>query len=288
MQVENFNLTFNKKLMLAFGRICYGFGIAGIAILQIIYSGFRPVILPISWPAWLHATPVWAWLVGLGLLIAGILIILAKKTFRASLWLGAALLVLFLAFQVVYVLLIQPNSPRHMGLWVDELKELALSGGAFIIAGASFADQPKPALPAMLTQGRLLFAGRLFFSITMITFGYGHFLYPDSVSRLVPDWMPGHYFWTYLAGAALIGSGIALVLNIKIVLISLLQGTMIFLWFLVLHIPRAIADPYLSQSNEVTSVFEALAYSGVGFMISSIYLVKQASQVLSPEPRTSP
>jgi hypothetical protein len=42
---------------------------------------------------------------------------------------------------------------------------------------------------------------------------------------------------------------------------------MIFLWLIVLHIPRAIAEPYVAKGNEITSVFEALAFSGIALGI---------------------
>jgi len=43
---------------------------------------------------------------------------------------------------------------------------------------------------------------------------------------------------------------------------------MIFLWFILLHIPRAIADPYIEKGNEITSVFESLGFSGIAFLIA--------------------
>jgi hypothetical protein len=45
---------------------------------------------------------------------------------------------------------------------------------------------------------------------------------------------------------------------------------MIFLWVLMLHIPRAIADPYTNVGNEWASVFEALAFSGMAFMLTAL------------------
>jgi hypothetical protein len=53
-------------------------------------------------------------------------------------------------------------------------------------------------------------------------------------------------------------------------LASLLVGVMIFLWVLMLHIPRAIADPYTNVGNEWASVFEALAFSGIAFMLAAM------------------
>jgi hypothetical protein len=51
-------------------------------------------------------------------------------------------------------------------------------------------------------------------------------------------------------------------------LASLLVGVMIFLWVVMLHIPRAIADPYTNVGNEWASVFEALAFSGMALMLA--------------------
>jgi hypothetical protein len=37
----------------------------------------------------------------------------------------------------------------------------------------------------------------------------------------------------------------------------------------VLHIPRGIADPHSGDGNEWTSVFEALSFSGIAFLIEN-------------------
>ena len=102
----------------------------------------------------------------------------------------------------------------------------------------------------------------------MIVFGYDHFLYKEFVATLVPAWIPWHLFWTYLAGVALMGSGICIMFKFQLRLVGMLLGIMLFIWFVILHIPRAITDPYIDKGNEVTSVFEALAFSGVAFLIA--------------------
>ena len=80
----------------------------------------------------------------------------------------------------------------------------------------------------------------------LIAFGVDHFLYSEFVATLVPGWIPVHIFWTYASAGALIGSGICILVKFKIRLISFLCGIMLFLWFAILHIPRAIADPYVN------------------------------------------
>ncbi len=43
---------------------------------------------------------------------------------------------------------------------------------------------------------------------------------------------------------------------------------MIFLWVILPHIPRAMAD--FHNANETTAVFEALAFSGIAFMLAAL------------------
>jgi hypothetical protein len=88
----------------------------------------------------------------------------------------------------------------------------------------------------------------------------------DDQILLLPGWIPGHFFWTYVTGAALIGSGTAIVLKIKLKLASLLLSLMIFLWFILLHIPGAIADPVVDHGNLVVSAAGALGFSGTALM----------------------
>ena len=115
---------------------------------------------------------------------------------------------------------------------------------------------------------RLIPLGKYFLATTMIVFGIMHFVYADFVSRLVPDWIPGHLFWTWFTGAALFLSGVSIMINIQRRTAALLLGSMILAWFILLHIPRAIADPHSGNGNEWTSVFEALAFSGIAFLIA--------------------
>lgn len=243
-------------------RIFYGIGMMGIGIQHFIYSDFRPVIMPPG-PAWLH-TPILAYLVGAAIVIAGTFIFLGKYTKTMSLLLASFLLLCFIFIQCPYVLFIQPNSPAHLGLWTDPLKELALSGGAFIIAGIA-GDVP---VKRFLTPTeKLIPLGKIFFSITLTAFGIDHFFYTGFVDTIVPKWVSDPTFWTYFSGVALICSGVAIILKIRRRRIALLTAIMIFLWFLVLHIPRAIADPYIGKGNEITSVFQALAFSGIALGI---------------------
>jgi len=105
----------------------------------------------------------------------------------------------------------------------------------------------------------------------LVVFGIEHFLFAGFVKSLVPAWIPGDLFWTYFAGVALIGSGISIIFGIKVKLVGILLGIMVFIWFLILHIPRAVVAPVTDKGNEMSSVFESLGVSGIAFVIAYSY-----------------
>jgi len=145
-----------------------------------------------------------------------------------------------------------------------------------VIAGY-FPERNETALTRFL--GRLIPLGAIFFSITMISFGILHFQFAKEASTMIPSWIPGHIFWIYFAGVALFGSGLAIILKIQTGLIAALLGTMIFIWFISLHIPRVIASPAADMGDEITSALLALAYSGIAFVIAGSALNKNASNL---------
>jgi hypothetical protein len=51
-------------------------------------------------------------------------------------------------------------------------------------------------------------------------------------------------------------------------LAAMLLGTMFLLWVLVLHIPRVAGSP--RNGDEVTSLFVALAMSGIAFALANM------------------
>jgi uncharacterized membrane protein len=246
--------------------IFYGICMAGIAILQFIYMDFRPVIFP-ALPG-IPAHFFWAYLTGAAVLVAALGIIFEKNPRKTALILGGVLLFFCVFVHIPYMIFVNPYT-KHLGVWTDALKLLALSGGAFIVAGSfpttSVSAKQSPLIGSL---EKILPLGRVFFGIMLVCFGIDHFLYTVNISKLVPGWIPWPIFWTYFAAVTLIGSGVAFILKIKLQLVGRLCALMIFLWLIVLHIPLTFIDPYSAEGNNFTSDFEALGFSGVAFLIS--------------------
>lgn len=256
------------EIFIKTARISYGVMIAGLGVQQLFYGNFRPVILPpwpISFPGQLYSV----YLASFILILAGLFIVFNNKARIVSLVLGGLFLLLIVFCQVPYEIKYD-RYDMYLGSWAFVFKELAFAGGAFVVAGSFPVGQKNgsPKIWLLDLLEKLIPSGSVFFCMTMICFGADHFLYTKPVSVLVPAWIPGAMFWTRFAGAALIASGIAIVLRIKLKLNALLLALMIFLWLILLHIPRAIADPYSLQGNEISSVFEAFGFSGIACLIA--------------------
>ena len=260
------------------GQISYAICLVVHGILQLFYGGFRPAILP-AWPSQIPGLGICARLAGAALVGASIAIVIGKRGREAALILGGVFLGSVFLCQLPYVLFVRPQSINPFS-WGGPFNALALAGCSFVVA-ASFPEDAgnagsKSSFIRLLE--RLMPFGRILFCITLIRFGIGHFLHTEHDAALIPGWIPWPGFWTYFTGAALIGSGTAVIVKFKLRPVAMLQGTMIFLFVVTLHIPRALADPYSGQGNEIESGSRALAESGTALLIACTVRTQKKSE----------
>jgi uncharacterized membrane protein len=109
--------------------------------------------------------------------------------------------------------------------------------------------------------------GRVCLGGFMMLAGIQHFMFAAFVASLFPPWIPGALFWTYFAGVALIAGGAGIIVPFVARLAALLSGAMIFSWVFLVHIPLILKT---RSANDVTAVFEALAFSGVAFLLAGL------------------
>lgn len=249
------------------GRAFVGAALIGSGLLQLLTGEF--VRLVPAAPAWLPAAAhtVLACLVGV-LLIALGAAILAGHLVRTAATVLAALI-------LVNVLIIYPPSmvadpridrPLLRGfMYTNPLKCLALVGGAAILAGR-LPDGARA--PAFLGRGigRWEAAGAILLAAFLVVCGLQHFAYREFVTQMVPAWMPERRFWTCFTGVALMAGGAGLLVPRTARLAAGLSALMIFLWVLLLHIPRSLGGP--NHAFETAGVFEALALSGVALLVA--------------------
>ncbi len=245
-------------LGLSLGRCFFGAAVMASGVLQLVTGEFVRLVPKL--PAWVPAPAVWPYLIGVVLVVTG-LAILSGRMARAAAAVVAAMILLMLVFLYPPSMVANPDIDRPLlrgFMWTNPLKCLALVGGAALLIG------------------RLERAGAAFLSVFLIVCGLQHFTYRDFVTLLVPSWIPpGQRFWTYFTGVALIAGGAGILVPRTARLAATLSAVMIFLWVLLLHIPRAAAGP--QHVFETAGVFEALALSGVALLVAA-----------TPRPRAEP
>jgi uncharacterized membrane protein YphA (DoxX/SURF4 family) len=237
------------------GRLFFAISLAAFGVLQFLFGDFVAGRAP-AWPAGVPGQLVWACGTGALFVAIGAAIALDKKAREAA----------FVSAGLVFVWAFLRNVPVALadkvygGAWTSLWKGLVLVGGALTAASLV---KPNPAF---------VWAGRVTLGAFMISSGIQHFLFAPFVKTLVPAWIPpDQSFWTYFAAVALIAGGAGLMVPRTTRLAAALSGLMIFLWVLLLHIPRALGAPDAAQvQNEWTAVFEALAFSGIAFMLTRV------------------
>jgi uncharacterized membrane protein len=239
------------------GRLFFAIAVTAAGVQQILLGAFVRLVPKL--PAWAPA-PAWlARLAGVVLVAIGIALLTGRRARAAALTLAGLLVVCF-AFLHVRDLATNPGAAF---MWTNPLKDLAVLGGALILLPVLPADGTD-ALAGLRRIDRGVAIGIVLFGVFLTFCGIEHFLYADFVTQLVPAWIPGRRFWTYFTGVCLIGGGIGIVVPRTARLAALLTGVMVFLWVVLLHIPRALAVPF--DPGESSGVFEALGLSGVAFV----------------------
>ena len=114
------------------------------------------------------------------------------------------------------------------------------TGLVFLVMGVFFIRRELAAAHAL---EKLVALGPVFFGASLATFGAEHLAGARFIMQAVPPWMPVRLFWAYFVGCALIATAISFVLSRYVFLSAAMVGAMIFLFVLMLHVPRVIANP---------------------------------------------
>jgi uncharacterized membrane protein len=203
------------------------------------------------------------YIIGTVFIVGGLFIILKIKIRLNSIVILLVLIILTLLFKLPKLI----NDLFNPNLWTTSFEMIALCGGCLILLGSLTQTQDKQINKKENIDTRI---GSYLFLSLLIVVGIQHFMYADFISTLVPTWIPGHIYWAYFVGIAFLATAVSIILRIKIVIITSLSGLMFLLWVLILHLPRVISN--IHTETEWTSLFVALAMSGISFMISETTL----------------
>ena len=250
---------FQMKYWAVLGRIFFALGVIGSGLMQLIRQDFVRLVPKL--PAWAGSPFWWAILSGGVLVAAG-----AALAFDRNRRLFAAILsVLLVATFLLYIPgLVSNPGPGYM--WTNPCKTLALLGGALLLAFSAAETTGVERSTPVTHGGRLWHVSAIFYGIFFVVGGIQHYVYLDFVTQLVPPWLPQRRVWACFTGVALIAGGLGINFRPTSRVAALASGFMVFLWVVMLHVPRALSTP--ADPGEISAVFEALALSGTAFLLA--------------------
>jgi uncharacterized membrane protein YphA (DoxX/SURF4 family) len=220
------------------------------------YTGGLPPM-----PPWGQGGVVGAYLCGLLLLATGFAILINKQARLLCLATGAIFVLCFLLFHLQHASDVWGNGNDR----TRAFETLCIGAGALALAGISRGEGS--AEMTADARWKLIVFSRIVFGVSMIIFGWQHFMYAQFLVTLVQKWLPAHAFWIYFTGIAMMAAGLAIATTILGRLAGVMLGVMFLLWVLTLHLPRVLAA--IHNQDELTSMFVALAFSGVSFIFAA-------------------
>lgn len=240
------------------GRYFFAISIAAFGIQYLLYGRFVGGLPPV--PPWTPGGAFLSYVVGAMLILAAVGITANWQARLSATLIGGIFL-----FCVVFLHTLHASAVIHDGVArTRALEPLSLAGAAFALAGTL------PAVGALTstdrTGSKLILFGRIVFAAPMVIFGAQHFQFAAFIATLIPSWIPGHLFWAYFTGIALIVAGIAILAQRFGALAANLLGLMFLLWTVLLHAPRVAVQ--LHNGDEWSSAFVALAFSGASFIVA--------------------
>lgn len=118
-----------------------------------------------------------------------------------------------------------------------------------------------------LGMDKLVSLSPIFFAVPMAVFASQHFTETKGVSTLVPRWLPGHIFWTYFIGTAIIAAALGIASKKQARLAAILLAVLLMSFELFLHLSTIIAQPrnviaWAISLRDLSFCAGALAFAG--------------------------
>jgi uncharacterized membrane protein len=231
----------------ALGRTLIAIALLGFGVENILFG--RYIVARVApWPGDPSAQFAAACITALVFLASGAAF-LTRRFVRVA---GLASAGLILGWSLVRHLPLAIAGPAWSGDWTNVLKAATLASGALGVAVAD--GRPSGSVLEALRTCAPYVAGAFF-----LLCGIQHFMFATFVATLIPWFIPGAFFWTYVAGVFLIGAGLGFWTPPVRRVAAMLAAVMVFSWVFLVHVPLV----FTVGRGEWMGVFEALGISGV-------------------------
>jgi len=151
---------------------------------------------------------------------------------------------------------------------------MGLAGLVYLVAGVFILRKEIGAARGM---DKLIALGPVFIAVSLATFAPEHFRGPEFVQGMVPSYMPGHAFWAYFVGCALLAAATSLILRKCLRLSPTLLGLMFFLFVCMLYLPSALT--HAGNRFAWAIFFRDLSFCAGGWALAGLYFRASSPQL---------
>src|SRR5882762_8100374 len=113
---------------------------------------------------------------------------------------------------------------------------------------------------------KIVVLSSLCFAIPLAVFGAEHLSDARFIMLAVPSYMPGRLFWAYFVGFALLSASLSIATKIQVRWSGVLFGIMMFLFVVMVHIPRVLASP--RDRIPWVIVVREMSFAGGGWILA--------------------
>jgi len=238
------------------GQILFGVVVAALGVDNLVCAHFG---LKLPGVPWVPVNPLFAYVSGAAFIAAGVSIAANLQSRMMAALLGY----LFMGFALFRALPLVVAHPADWSVYGVLFEAVALGASAWTLVQVL----PRASSQRESVLGKVTVAGPYLFAVSLVFFGGIHFFVARIIASLIPAWIPGSLFWTYLTGTALIVSGISIAMRKLDRWAGFLLGVMFLLWVAILHSPRVAAD--LHNADEWSSAFIALGMCAGSWIVAS-------------------
>jgi hypothetical protein len=242
--------------IITMGQILFGIVVVAFGVENLVCAHLG---LKLPGVPWVPVNPFFAYISGAAFITAGMSIAANLHSRLMATLLGY----LFLGFVLFRALPLVVAHPADWSVYGVLFEAVALGASAWTLVQVL----PRASSRWESVLGKVAVSGPYLFAVSLIVFGSIHFLIARFIASLIPAWIPGSLFWTYLTGTALVASGISIAIQKLDQWAGFLLGVMFLLWVLLLHSQRVSADPH--NADEWSSAFIALGMCGGSWIVAS-------------------
>jgi len=149
------------------------------------------------------------------------------------------------------------------------LRDLVFGVGAWALAGTAMDERHGPVVRRAMAGGRVLFA------VVLLFFGVEHVLHPEfapgvPLEQSTPAWMPLRFAWGYCIGAALLVTGVAILIDKHARAAATWLGVAVTLVVLLLYLPMlAVSTGRLGVTVALNDLADTLLFAGSIFLFAA-------------------